>query len=193
MGAGICCPCRTHEQADRNSLLRGSRNDVRHGSQGDRIAISVGDIEKPAAVNVEATWKSSLDAIWTCKPSKSAANTDIPRLVRKFSLFDKEGNDITPMLGAPPCIAPKPDQKAHPTTGDDPRVREDEIIVLNFLMAIATALGDRDTSEHLEQHFWDYFPYVSHLFKPQIRPFQTVRTFSSSSHLTPSIHSLTCS
>lgn len=159
MGAGVCCPCRSHEP-DRNSLLRGEHNEARHGGRGGRVAINVGDLDKPKPIDIEATWKSGVDGVWNSKPSKSAANTDIPRLVRKFSIIDQNGHDITPKLGVPPVVAPKADQKANPAIGDDPRVREDEVIVLNFLMALSTALNDNDTRDHLEQHFWDFFPYV---------------------------------
>lgn len=158
MGAGVCCPCRSNEP-DRNALLRGDRNEARHGTQGGRVAISVGDLEKRQTVDIEATWKNGVEVCWNSKPSKSAANTDIPRLVRKFSIIDKDGQDITPRLGADPVVEPRADQKANPAIGDDPKVREDEIVVLNFLMALSTALNDHDTRNHLEQHFWNFFPY----------------------------------
>lgn len=159
MGSLLCCLCGSDEP-DRDSLLRGARNEARRGNQGQRIAVNVPELAKPPTVDIEETWRTGIVTVWNSKPSKSAANTDVPRLVRKFALIDKEGQDITPKIGAPPCVSPKPDQKPHPGTGEDPRVREDEIIVLNFLMALATALGDTDTRDHLEQHFWDFFPYV---------------------------------
>lgn len=159
MGSGICCECRRSE-AQRDPLLSGGRNSLGPRPQSDRNSLIPAVLDRTHPSHIENTWKKNIEATWALKASKTAASTDIPRLVRKFELIDQKGLNITPSTTAPATIPPRSDQKASPTLIDDPRTREDEIVVLNFLLALAAALKDEDTYKHLEAHFWDFFPYV---------------------------------
>lgn len=159
MGSACCCEC-GRSSAQRDPLLTSGRKADAPRAQAHHSPIIPAALDRTNPNHIENTWKTSIISTWALKASQTAASTDIPRLVRKFVLLDKNGLNITPSTTAPPTVAPRGDQKASSTLIDDPRTRQDEIVVLNFLLALASALNDEDTYKHIEEHFWDFFPYV---------------------------------
>lgn len=161
MGACNCCLPRSGTR-DENALLReGTRRQsirTRQTSPSDRIVIDVGILEEDHSNPVEQTWLNDIHSVWAIKPSSLAIHTDLPRLVRKCSIFDSNGVNITPDLEAPAMVPMKQGQVIPAAIGEDSKMRRDEIIVLNFLLALSKALGDDYTYNHLEANFWDFFP-----------------------------------
>jgi len=166
MGLCNCCLPRSESRTE-SALLRGSKGDnlKRHnyGQDGDRVAIDVGHLDDHLKNPVEQTWAQDIRACWHQKASSLNIHTDLPRLVRKCSIIDENGNNVTPDIGLPPMVPMKEGQDIPAVIGDDSKMREDEIIVLNFLLTLAKALNDEFTYNHLSERFWDFFPYVSHI------------------------------
>lgn len=163
MGLCNCCLPRPVQRSE-NDLLRGSnRENLRHrpyGQGDDRVVIDVGYLEDDLKNPVEDTWTQDIRTCWHQKASTLNIHTDLPRLVRKCTIIDEQGNNLTPPLISPPMVPMKEGQVVPAALGEDARMREDEIIVLNFLLALAKALGDDFTYNHISERFWDFFPYV---------------------------------
>ena len=163
MGGCNCCLPKSNSDGE-NALLRDGNRAVgkggRYGQPGDRIVIDAGYLEEDLSNPVEQTWVADIHACWAQKPSSLAIHTDLPRLVRKCTIIDSKGKDVTPAFGIPPIVLMKAGQEVPPAIGEDSRMREDEIIVLNFLLTLSKALNDEFTYKHLEERFWDFFPYV---------------------------------
>lgn len=168
-----------------NRLLReGDRRTTRHtaygADNGAVVAIDVRQLEEDQANAIEQSWANDIHQCFDQKASSLAIHTDVPRLVRKFSIINAAGEDVTPSLELAPMVPMPEGQVIPPNIGNDERMRRDEIIVLNFLLTLARTLNDEWTYDYIEKHFWNYFPYVP----TQRSQFDKLRNFAFRSLLT---------
>jgi hypothetical protein len=139
---------------------RGNRR-TRYGEDtGGRIVIDAGFLADEKTSTIEETWASDIRDCFVQKASLLAIHTDLPRLVRKMTIINASGDNVTPALDADPLVPMKENQVLPPTIGNDERMRKDEIVVLNFLLTLAKTVNDQFTYNYIVTNFWNFFPYV---------------------------------